>query len=157
MPFFVAYGLLLLWLDRQSASWKRVVQASLVVYLLIYVFAWHSAHYIVWLTPFIIPILVWRPDWLLYYVLLLITWFTYWLFATDVGVFTSYLFSPLWGEVRLSPLIKDRLLPHLGFLRLNLNQIIALLRSLLAAVAAWLIYLVLKNPWLERKSEMPTR
>jgi hypothetical protein len=144
MPFFFAYILLLLWLDRKSTSWKTVVQASLIVYLLIYAFAWHSAHYIVWLTPFIIPLLTWRPDYFRYYLFLLVAWFVYWLFATDAGVFTNYLFSPLYGEVpRLRP-IKNELLPHLVFLHLDLNQVIDLLRSLLAALAIWLVYLTMK-------------
>jgi hypothetical protein len=56
----------------------------------------------------------------------------------------------------MSPLIKDRLLPQLGFLHLDLNQLIAFFRSLLSAVAAWLIYLNLKNPLIEHKSDLPT-
>jgi len=141
MPYFFGYTLLLLWLDRQPAAWKMVVQGSLVAYLLMFVFCWHSAHYIAWLTPFLVILVAWNPRDLRYYVLFIGTWAAYWMFATDAGVFTRYLFSPLFGRALIPQQTQDTLMPHLDFLMLNLEQVTALLRSFLAAAAAWLIYL----------------
>jgi hypothetical protein len=101
-PFLVCYILLLLWIDRRQASYLLLVSASLAVYLLMYALAWHSPHYISWLAPFIIVLLAYQPEWVRYYWMLLLAWAIYWALVPNSGVFTTYVFSPLFGHLQLS-------------------------------------------------------
>ncbi|MBC8162232.1 MAG: hypothetical protein H7Z42_13555 [Roseiflexaceae bacterium] len=139
-PYVIGYVLLLLWLDRQAVNLQTLAFSTLAVYLLMYAFTWHSTHYISWLMPFLIPLLVWQKIALRDYVLLIGAWAAYWTVASDVGVFTSYLFSPLFGKLQL-PTPPGVVLGQLvASLSLDQGHLITGARSVLSAIALWIMY-----------------
>lgn len=144
-PFLVTYILILFWIDRQTSSLQNVVRASLGIYLLIYMFTWHSAHYISWLAPFIVPVIAWGRISARYYGIFLVAWAFYWLTATDAGVFTAYLFSPLFGYAYLPVPPGQVIARWITPLQLDYNQLVIAARSLLCAVAGWML-LQLRSP-----------
>ena len=115
-----------------------------MIYLLLYALTWHSPHYFAWIAPF----MAWfvakdrRMPW--YYALLVICWTLFWFVASDKGVFTKYLFSPLNPEfVQARPgaeLIRDML----AGLRFSPEQAVILARTGLATVGCWMSLIALR-------------
>lgn len=138
-PFVFGYVLLLLWLDRRSGGLDMLVRACMAVYLLLYMLTWHSAHYISWLAPFVVPLIAWGRLSARLYLLLLLAWALYWLTASDGGVFTTYLLSPLYGRAGVPPPPGLLIAARLHALQLDQAQLITAARSLLAAVACWML------------------
>jgi hypothetical protein len=141
-PFLICYTLLLLWLDRQQTSYLLLASASLAVYLLMYALAWHSPHYMSWLAPFIIPLLAYRPEWERYYWILLLAWAIYWALVPNSGVFTTYVFSPLFGHLQLSTPPGEIAAAYSKAFQFDQNQLGIAARSVLSAIAIWMLYLL---------------
>jgi hypothetical protein len=139
-PFVVCYVILLLWIDQHHPSFMLLLHAALAVYLLMYAFAWHSPHYISWLAPFIIPLLAGRPVLTRYYWMLLLAWAAYWAVVPNSAVFTTYVFSPLFGHIQLSTPPGEALAGYLKSFQLDQNQLGTAMRSMLSAIALWLLY-----------------
>ena len=133
LVFFALYFAALILCDVYKLGAGQFVTLGAVVYLLMYAFTWQSVHYFCWVAPFATLALAERripPRMYLYFV---VSWFMYWFAASDIGVFTLYLFSPLAGELcclgtggqLLSSLVKA----------VPLERLVLMLRTLLTATS----------------------
>lgn len=96
LPFVFAYAMICLWLlENRSDIFDRLLTATSLSMTAFFFFISHSAHYVSWLMLFPVLMLYNERDMLKPTVLLCCTWFGLWLFATDAGVFTLLLASPL--------------------------------------------------------------
>lgn len=156
-PYVIGYVIILLGLDvwsKRGSALKRFALASLFVFQLILITAWHSIVYYAWAMPFFVWLVGDDKRLAKYFVWQVLAWGLFWFLATDAGVFTPYLFAPL------SPLI-SRLRPTPGVLAvfegigLQQSQVISVARSILAAVAVWIISFALYLEVKQQRTLLP--
>lgn len=86
--------------ENQSENFLSIGSVSVycfIFFLFFYSFANYSAHWFSWVVPFVVVLVYLDKKYLRLFYLLTITWTIYWVFATDIGVFSTYLFTPLGG------------------------------------------------------------
>lgn len=139
-PYVVGYVLTVMALHfgmNEMSALRRFAVSGLFVYLLMFIFTHHSPAYYAWIMPFLVWMIGEDADFGRYFLWQFAAWFFFWLMATDAGVFTPYLFSPLSSYMRqLHP--TETLLGKLAPLGLSRDPMIYVGRSVLAAVSIWI-------------------
>lgn len=96
LPFVFAYTLICIWLiENRRDCFDRLATAAGVCIVAFLFCTDHSAHYVSWMVLFPVTMLYFGRDLLKPFLLLCCAWMGLWMFATDIGVFTLFLASPL--------------------------------------------------------------
>ncbi len=140
-PYVTGYVLTVMALHfgmQKTSPLRRYAVSGLFVYLLMLAFSHTSVAYYAWIMPFLVWMIGEDVSFGRYFVLQFAAWSFFWLVATDMGVFTPYLFSPIslhmW-QVRPTPFLLEKF----ASLGLERDQMIYIGRSILAAVSLWMI------------------
>lgn len=123
---------------------KRYALSGLSVYLLIFIFTHHSPAYYAWIMPFLVWIIGENAVFGRYFWWQFVAWSFFWLMATDMGVFTPYLFSPVSAymqEIHLTPF----LLARFASIGLERDHMVYIGRSILAAVSIWILVAAIRS------------
>ncbi len=168
--FFLAYFLLLMVLVYLSHIWKAkgaavllqlymgssLLKAALfaaLFLLLFYLTTPSAAQWFSWVMPFAAIIISRYPKYYGLFFALTGAWFFYWLLASDVGVFTPYLFTPLDGPYFHSLAVNFRL--HLQNIQIGdnitLHTFINFFRTVYSAAIIWILFLLGKDMYTEAK------
>jgi len=148
LPFVFAYALICLWLlENQGDVFGRLITASSLCMTAFFFCVSHSAHYVSWLMLFPAMMLYHDRDMLKPTVLLCCSWFGLWSFATDAGVFTLLLASPLSIKFSGWPTLPQWYTQTLGSQTVfNLGTAILIMNNLYHACLAYLCYKFFTKP-----------
>ena len=142
LPFVFTYFCICFWLlETRGEPFFKMLKAWGLSMLAFFFFTSHSAHYVSWLMIFPVFMLFFRSDMLKPTVLLCCTWVALWLFATDRGVFTPLLASPLslyFLQVPSVPKLYTQSSWNEGFFHLDI--VILILNNLFHAGLAYVAY-----------------
>lgn len=142
LGFVFSYFLICFWLvEWHRDSFYRLVMAWGLTMLAFFFFTSHSAHYVSWLMLFPLTLLYFNVDMVKPTLLLCCTWIGLWLFATDAGVFTLLLASPLSIHFSGIPHLPQWYIQNLnGKSFFDLDIVILILNNLFHAGLAYMGY-----------------
>lgn len=109
--FYLLLMIILVYLDRsikkegepmlpslyKTSTFIKASMFAVIFFLIFYLTSPSAAQWFSWMMPFAAVIVARYPKYFGFFFALIGSWFFYWLFASDVGVFTPYLFTPLDG------------------------------------------------------------
>ncbi|MBN2072582.1 MAG: hypothetical protein JW770_01380 [Actinobacteria bacterium] len=129
-------------------SWDRFMSASpyfIVIFFMVFYFSInYSAHWLSWFVPFGALLINKKSRYCLPFYILIACWFLYWVFNTDIGVFTPYLLSPM-GEYYFHNIAQDigiRMLTFSAGGYFDLEVLINIFRAFFSATIIWILAMI---------------
>ncbi len=127
----------------ESSQFYTVSIFCLLFFLIFYLTTPSAAQWFNWFIPFAAIVIAKKPKYFTLFYIFIGSWFCFWIFNSDIGVFTPYLFGPLDGEYfhQLAENFKLSLLDiRLG--DIGVEAFINLFRTLYSAIIIWIMVLL---------------
>lgn len=133
-------------LDENFLSIASISMYCFLFFLFFYSFTNYSAHWFSWFVPFVVVLVYLDKKYLKLFYLLSIAWAIYWIFATDIGVFSTYLLVPL-GGVYFHDVAANYLtsLHQISFASLEYELIVSTFRGIFVAVCFYTLWKVVQD------------
>lgn len=129
-PFLIIYCLLCIWLiqNLQSDYYKFIISSSISI-IAFFAISGHSAHYVSWMVIFPIILMGEYLQFIKSFWILTTGWFVFWLFATDAGVFTWFLASPIDLHFTLIPTVPQIYAGRMDHTNFTLDTLLIILKN----------------------------
>jgi hypothetical protein len=146
-PSVAGYVLIIMGLHfgmKEVSVLRRYAVSGLFICLLIFIFNRHSPAYYAWIMPFLVWMIGQDAAFGRYFSWQFAAWSFFWLMATDAGVFTPYLFSPVSTYMQeIHPMLS--MLEKIASLGLRKEHMVYIGRSVLSAVSIWMLAAALRS------------
>ncbi|MGM0365288.1 MAG: hypothetical protein ACQEP5_01990, partial [Actinomycetota bacterium] len=137
----------------RSSTLVKTSMFGTLFFLLFFLTTPSAAQWFSWVMLFAAVIISRYPKYSGLFYALTGTWFLYWILASDLGVFTPYLFTPLDGPYFHSLAVNFRL--HLQDIRIGdniaLETFINFARTAYSAIILWIMFLLGRDIYREAK------
>ncbi len=120
---------------------------SLLFFLIFYLTTPSAAQWFNWFIPFAAIVIARKPKYLPLFYIFIGSWFLFWLFNSDIGVFTPYLFGPIDGKYfhQIAENFKLHLLAIKFGDYIEIESFINLFRTLYSAIIIWIMAVMGKD------------
>lgn len=146
-PFITAISALGIWmLIRERVEFQMFLAVLGLFYCAFFVLVMHSVHYVSWATLIFAALGATDMQLRKTFYIFCGSWVIFWLFASDLGVFTHWLAAPsssYWVNIPVFPEVAQRII--LEGTAFKLHLVIPALRSLYAACLIVMAVLIIKN------------
>jgi hypothetical protein len=140
----LVYTLVIIWAMTSTVSEeKKLLLGGGIAMISFFAFTAHTAHFTSWLVIFPVIFYGYNRTFLKPFIVFCLTWISYWLFMTDLGVFTLWLAAPFslhFTGIPNIPTLYSRMSGNFGIF--DLNMIIYMMRTFFLASLislAWLM------------------
>lgn len=119
----------------------------LIFFLIFYLTSPSAAQWFSWFIPFAAIIICRHSKYMGLFYLLIVAWFFFWLFNSDIGVFTPYLFSPIDGTYfhQVAENFKLQILSIKFGTTVSVETFINFFRTAYSAIIIWIMVLLGKD------------